>query len=218
MPVLAIDTSEAWCSAALVAYGAALAVRREHLGRGHAERLMPMIEELLLEAGLTLADVTRLAVVTGPGTFTGLRIGLSVARGLGLALGRPVLGFTGFPLVAGPYAGANTGVIHAVIDGRGGQAFHQSFQGLDETGFPIALDEGSCHDVAEIQKRIDAAPGLVVGSGAPLVGGEAGFGGIDPVWLGSVAARLDPALHLPEPTYFRPPDAKKSTPLFPVAV
>lgn len=219
MPVLAIDTSEAWCSAALVAKGASLGVKREKLGRGHAERLMPMIEELMAEAGCSLGDVARLAVVTGPGTFTGLRIGLSVARGLGLALSKPVIGLTGLSSVAGPVLESAGGIVHAVTDGRGGQAFHQMFEGLDAYGLPAPASDAGCFDMDIIREKISACPGLVAGSGATPAGSDtAVFGGIDPVWLARVAERLDPAVFPPEPTYFRPPDAKKATPLFPVAV
>ncbi|WCL54251.1 tRNA (adenosine(37)-N6)-threonylcarbamoyltransferase complex dimerization subunit type 1 TsaB [Gimibacter soli] len=219
MSVLAIDTSEAWCSATLVANGAALGSMREKLGRGHAERLMPMIEELMAEAGCSLGDVTRLAVVTGPGTFTGLRIGLSVARGLGLALSKPVIGITGLSLVAGPVLERTGGTVHAVVDGRGGQAFHQAFEGFDSDGLPVPVSDAGCFDMDIIREKIAARPGHVAGSGAtPAGSADAAFDGIDPVWLARVAERLDPAAFPPEPAYFRPPDAKKATPLFPVAV
>ena len=64
----------------------------ERMDRGHAEHLLPMIDRLLAEAGVAIADVGRIAVDVGPGSFTGIRIAVATARGLGLALGVPVIG------------------------------------------------------------------------------------------------------------------------------
>lgn len=92
MRVLGLDTALFSCAAALVEAGRSLAWRREERLRGHAERLLPMVEEVLAEAEVGFADIDLIAVTVGPGTFTGLRIGLAAARGLALALERPLTG------------------------------------------------------------------------------------------------------------------------------
>jgi tRNA threonylcarbamoyl adenosine modification protein YeaZ len=90
-PVLAFDTSAAHCAAALLS-GDRIALRVEEMGRGQAERLMPMIQELLADEGVSFADLARIGVGTGPGNFTGIRISVSAARGLALGLDIPAIG------------------------------------------------------------------------------------------------------------------------------
>ena len=90
--ILAFDTSAAHCAAALLRGGAIVAERIEAMKRGQAERLMPLLEEVLAEAGLGWRDLDALAVGIGPGNFTGIRIAVSAARGLALGLGRPAVG------------------------------------------------------------------------------------------------------------------------------
>lgn len=92
MIVLAMDSSTSACSAALWADGRVLARRLSPMARGQSEALMPMVAEVMEEAGLSFADLGLLAVTVGPGAFTGLRIGLAAARGLALAAGLPLAG------------------------------------------------------------------------------------------------------------------------------
>lgn len=94
MRVLAIHTAQRTCDVALVADGTPLAARTEALPTGQDRRLPGLVGAVLAEAGLTLPELDRLAVVTGPGSFTGVRIGVAFARGLGLVSGRPVIGVT----------------------------------------------------------------------------------------------------------------------------
>jgi tRNA A37 threonylcarbamoyladenosine modification protein TsaB len=93
--VLAFDTSAAHCAAALLC-GDRLMARVEAMAKGQAERLVPMLDEMLAEEGLVWADIGLIAVGTGPGNFTGIRIAVSLARGLALGLGVPAIGVTGF--------------------------------------------------------------------------------------------------------------------------
>jgi tRNA threonylcarbamoyl adenosine modification protein YeaZ len=102
--ILAFDTSAAHCAAALLSGDRVLAMRGEEMSRGQAERLMPLLEELLAETGAEWADLSRIGVGTGPGNFTGIRISVSAARGLALALEIPAIGVTSFeatPVSAG---------------------------------------------------------------------------------------------------------------------
>ena len=223
MTLLAIDTSESACSVALLDGGVAIDSKSEIIGRGHAERLLPLIEERLLAAGLTFGDLTRIAVTTGPGTFTGLRIGLSVARGLALQGDLPCIGLTGLQVHAA-FAAHKLGcdVVYAVIAGRGGQVFMQKFSGAD--WLPIAQSEAENLDIEDAIERIKNEPGVMVGTASEATRKfeESGLltillDAIDVVTLSFLARDLNPVAYPPEPTYFRAADAKKAVPIIPVA-
>jgi len=92
MRILGLDTTGPHCSVALVDTAKVLAYKSEKIGRGHAERLAPMVQEVLAEAGLSAKDVDKLAVCTGPGSFTGLRVALAFAKGFALPRKLPVVG------------------------------------------------------------------------------------------------------------------------------
>ncbi len=98
--ILAFDTSAAHCAAALLRGGAIIASCAEPMTRGQAERLMPLLEELLTGNGCTWQDLDAIGVGIGPGNFTGIRISVSAARGLALGLGIPAVGVSGFDALA----------------------------------------------------------------------------------------------------------------------
>lgn len=100
--ILAVDTSGAFCAACVLREDSrdVIACRSEAMGRGQAERLMPMIEELLAECDAGFDDLDAIGVCTGPGNFTGIRIGVAAARGLGLGLACPVVGASNFDVIA----------------------------------------------------------------------------------------------------------------------
>ncbi len=100
MKLLAVDTALGACSAALLDGDTVLAHRFEPMERGHAERLAPMVEEVMREAALPFTALDRLAVTTGPGTFTGQRVGLAFMRGLRVALKKPLIGVTSLAAMA----------------------------------------------------------------------------------------------------------------------
>ena len=107
-----------------------LSSRREVLTRGHAERLLPLLQEVLAQAGWTWRDIDLVVVTEGPGNFTGLRAGIAVARALALALDRPVLGIGTLELLAEAGAAAvpdNPLPILAVIDARREELYAQRF-------------------------------------------------------------------------------------------
>ncbi len=216
MTILAIDTSETHCSAALLTSDAREFSRMEDIGRGHAERLLPMIEELLEEAGLVYADLARIAVITGPGTFTGLRIGLSVARGLALSLAIPCVGLMSLPVLAAGIAAADEQLVHVVTKGRGGQVFYQAYSSK-KNGLPMAIDAPLNVDIEEVDIAIAEKSGLVCGSGASLLKSfsHPSYGvAVDPLVLAELAKHVDPLYYPPEPMYLRQADAIKAKAVF----
>ena len=98
--LLAFDTAGTACSAAVWRGGAVRARRFETMSRGQSERLVPMIEEVMAEAGIAYPALDAIAVTRGPGGFTGVRIGLATARALALACARPAIGVSNFEAVA----------------------------------------------------------------------------------------------------------------------
>jgi len=216
--LLAIDTCEACCSVALLGADGQSYVISEKIGRGHAERLLPMIGELLTEAGLAYADLTRIAVTTGPGTFTGLRIGLSVARGLALSLAVPCIGVPALMVLGAQAKGCGVPV-HTAIKGRGGQIFYQAFDNSVEDDVPFALCEAVNIDAVDAEGLFSAAPGALTGSGACLIDGreETLDDAVNPVILAQLAQKLRPEDFAPEPLYLRAADAVKAKTILNIA-
>lgn len=131
MRILAIDTSCGAASVAVVESGRVepLAVVSRAMARGHAEALAPMVEETAKSIDRGLASLDRIAVTTGPGSFTGIRIGLALARSMGLALGIPVVGVPTLAAFAAPLLSTpRQGVIAVAIDARHGSAYFQLFE------------------------------------------------------------------------------------------
>ena len=135
MKILAVDTALNACSAALLDDARVLAHRLEPMERGHAERLAPMVEEVMSEARLDFATLDRLAVTAGPGTFTGQRVGLAFMRGLRAALHRPLIGVSTLAAMAAE-AKAETGVPRAIAlhDARRDEVYVE-IEGLDPAAF-----------------------------------------------------------------------------------
>lgn len=146
--VLAFDTSAAHCAAALLRDGRAF-LRDEAMDKGQAERLMPLLEELLAEAGIGWHDLTVLGVGTGPGNFTGVRIAVAAARGLALGLGIPAVGVTRLEALAHGLPRPLT----VIEDARRGECYVQHF-GTDGP------------QTARLQPGPVAAGGPATGSGA----------------------------------------------------
>ena len=126
MIVLAIDTAAPRLALALLKADGSVDTLLEPMAQGQAERLFPALAELLARNGIGYADLTRIAVTTGPGSFTGLRIGLSAARGLGLALAIPVIGV---PSLLALSLGARCDAVAVLLDARRDEAYVQTFSG-----------------------------------------------------------------------------------------
>ena len=166
MRLLAFDTSGAAISTAAARDGALLCARREVLTRGHAERLLPLLREVLAQAGWAWRDIDLVVVTEGPGNFTGLRAGIAVARALALALGRPVLGIGTLELLAEAGAAAapeNRLPIQVVLDARREEIYCQRFSfGLAPLTAPTLAPLASI--VADLP-----SPCLLVGDAAAVV-------------------------------------------------
>src|SRR6478752_2490120 len=132
MLILAIDTALDACAAGVLDTRASELIAREtqSMKRGHAEALMPLIARVMKEAAIGFAALDRIAVTTGPGSFTGLRVGLSAARGIALAAGKPVVGLTTLAAFAAPLVAQEQQTpILTVIDARHDQVFFQMIGG-----------------------------------------------------------------------------------------
>jgi tRNA threonylcarbamoyladenosine biosynthesis protein TsaB len=146
MQILALDTSSTACSAAVCFGGVIRARQFEIIGRGHAERLVPMITEVLDAAETEFTALDLLATTVGPGTFTGLRVGLATARGLALAGDLPVAGITTFEAIAhdlwlaadldDPPARGSGARLIAALDARRGEIYVQAFHADMEPAGP----------------------------------------------------------------------------------
>ena len=181
--VLGFDTSAAHCAAALLCGDRVLAARAEDMGRGQAERLMPLLQEVLAEGGAAWADLDRIGVGTGPGNFTGIRISVSAARGLALALEIPALGVSGFEAIAHVTPGPHL----PVIPGPRGMSYVQAAGEAPRLAIP--------EEIAGFGLPVAERP-------APVKLAEA---------IARVAAKREGGLdEAPAPLYVKPADAAPS--------
>lgn len=189
---LAIDTAAPRLQLALLLADGRTDTSVDDIATGHAELIFGRIARLLARNGVGYADLDRVAVTSGPGSFTGLRIGLSAARGIGLARKIPVIGvpsLLGISL-AGPAASA----VSVLLDARRGEAYVQNFSA---PGVPL--------DAAQIL-TMDAARAAIP-PGAMLI--ESPF--VDIALVARYGATADPVAHVPEAAYVREADAKPQT-------
>jgi tRNA threonylcarbamoyladenosine biosynthesis protein TsaB len=213
--VLALDSAGNACSAAVLSDGRIRAHRFAAMTRGQAEALMPMVAAVLGEAAIAVGALDLIAVTTGPGAFTGLRIGLAAARGLALASGVPLLGITSFAAVAAQVsddARRNRSLVVALESKRRElylQAFKESAAPLGEGRLVGEADWGSFVPTGALLLAGDGAPRLqtALASRAPAL--APGPGLADAADVGRLAAAAwRPGLRPPppRPLYLRPPD------------
>jgi len=199
---LVIETATAACSVALIDSGRVVAAAHELVGRGHAERLVPLIAELPDggRADAILVDV-------GPGSFTGIRVGIAAARGLGLGWGVPVQGYSSLPLIAAAAFAANPALdrLAVVLEGGHGEVFMQPFAA---DPFAAIADLASLTP-ADALARLDGA--VAVGNGVRFLDVPGAFDTLpEAAWailLPSAFTTLPP-----RPIYGRAPDAKPMAP------
>jgi tRNA threonylcarbamoyladenosine biosynthesis protein TsaB len=217
MLILAIDTALDACAAGVLDTDAAKLIAQESLPmkRGHAEALMPLIARVMKESGVAFAALDRIAVTTGPGSFTGLRVGLSAARGIALAANKPVVGLTTLTAYAAPIVGQNAA--QPVISAIDARHDHVYFQVVSGDGGSLVRPR-----VAPVEEALGAAQ-----FGAPyLVGNAAQIladrwpkdapppfkvdvqAAPDITWVAWLGAAVNPDSAPARPYYLRAPDAK----------
>lgn len=213
MKLLAIDTAADLCAACVFdTQSGELGRSVLDIGKGHAEHLMAVVTEALRAAGTTYADVDGIAVSIGPGSFTGVRVGVAAARGFALALKIPAIGVTTLEAVAAETAGDWPG--RSVMVAIGSRPESLSVQLFDGSG--TTLIEPSTMPAQAAAKEALRVGAVLAGNGARLVA-QAVDGGFD---LGPAAATADIATYAriasarnfdgppPKPLYLREPDAK----------
>lgn len=211
MIVLAIDTAGTGCFAAV--YNSetdnVLASAGAEIGRGHAEQLLAFIDRALAESGKTLSDINRIAVTIGPGSFTGIRVGVAAARGFALALGVPSVGVSILAALARSTGERHPGrPVLAAMDAKRDELYCQIFEpgGASRT-------EAQIVELGEAKRMFAGFDGVICGSATrhltdmPLPG----VAEIDAADIGIVArlgAEADPAQGKPVPLYLRGPDVR----------
>lgn len=206
MLVLGLDTCLNACSVAVQRGGTTLAHAYEPMLRGHQERLATLAQQVTAEAGVAFNELERIGATVGPGSFTGLRVGVAFAKGLGSALGVPAVGVGTLEALA---AEAD-GLVVAAIDARRDQVYLQVFDDGAPLMAPDALPIGTA--VARVVEIAHGRALTLVGSGGPLLA-DAAVGaevrtpeGCDPRHVARLAAARAPAPI--RPLYLRAPDAK----------
>ena len=216
MRVLAIDTALGACAAAVLDSQAGAILAAESLGmvRGHAEAVMPLIARVMDAARSEFNELNRVAVTVGPGSFTGLRVGISAARGIALAAGRPAIGLSTLSALAAPHVAARSGdTIIAAIDARNEQVYFQVFAPNGVTVVTPRLDR-----VRAAVRAVPVGPTVITGSGAMLVAAHWPSGSPIPRvedhaapdigWVARLGAAAQEEGAPPKPFYLRRPDAR----------
>lgn len=207
MKLLAVDTTFSACSAALLEDDAVIARHFEIMDRGHAEYLAPMVEQVMKEAGWDYPDLTRMAITTGPGTFTGQRIGLAYMRALKVALKLPLTGVTSLgAMVAQALDQTGAAKAAAIHDARRGEVY----LALNDAAPEILKFEDV---LAKLAPHADglALAGTAAKAVAEKLSADVKLTDIvapDAVWVGHLAAKLPENNDVPRPLYLRAPDAK----------
>jgi tRNA threonylcarbamoyl adenosine modification protein YeaZ len=217
MRVLALDTALDACAAAVLDTEQRDLVASETvpMTRGHAEALLPLIARVMDTARLDFADLDRIAVTVGPGSFTGVRVGIAAARGIALAAAKPAIGLTTLAALTAPHVAAGfAGTVIPVIDARHGHVYMQVFSPGGRAAMPPRL--------APLREAVEAArsrpPALLTGSAANLVTAE--WPADEPApqvvaanapeigWVARLGAAAQADRAMPKPLYLRPPDAR----------
>jgi tRNA threonylcarbamoyladenosine biosynthesis protein TsaB len=221
MRILAIDTALGACAAAVYDSEAGTTAAAESLAmaRGHAEALMPLIARVMDRARMEFLELDRIPVTVGPGSFTGLRVGIAAARGIALAAGRPAVGVSTLAAYAAPHIAVDRAEAVAIaIDARNDQIYFQLFGPAGRSLIPprhIAISEAV---ELEAVRALDR-PAHMAGSAAaalaaawpptsppPIVAEAKAAPDIE--WVAKLGAAAQAGLAPPKPTYLRPPGAQ----------
>lgn len=213
--ILAIDTALDACAACVATDESddLLGEETMPLARGHAEALLPLIERVMAQVDGGFDSLDRIAVTVGPGSYTGLRVGLSAARAIGLATGIPVVGVTTLSALLAPQLAINgEGLIVAAIDARHGAVYLQAMSvaaGVvvppSHLGLEEALELVAGHRITLVGSGAQALAVAAEARGIPVEIADAGPPQI--AWVASLGLVADPDQALPRPLYLRGPDA-----------
>ncbi len=216
MKVLAIDTAANLCAACV------FDTRPEHppsavtidIGKGHVEHLVPLVEQVLAEAGIGYREIDRIAVSVGPGSFTGVRVGVAAARGFSLALGVPAVGISALHAIAAGAQARFPGLPAVIaLDARRGEVYAARY---DASGSEIG--EAQVSTVSALATGLRSGHFILAGSAAAAVASAASGRAV--LELGSTSATGDIEIfarlgaisavpgEAPKPLYLRAPDAK----------
>ncbi len=218
--ILAIDTALGVCSVAIVdaQTNEPLIYITDPMKRGHAEALLPMVQQATLGLEGGFASLTRVAVTIGPGSYTGIRVGLSAARAIGLALKIPVVGVSTLAVYAAPLIASAVGDIVAVaIDAKHGNVFFQAFAPGGRT-----LVSPRLTSIKEAARAIGAGAVRLAGTGAADLAVECWNKGLDAslanlsehpdiFWVARLGLSANPQTAMPKPLYLQAPSALVST-------
>lgn len=217
MLILAIDTALDACAAAVLdtEAGKLIAQESQPMKRGHAEALMPLIGRVIAASGAAFTSLGRIAVTTGPGSFTGLRVGLSAARGIALAANIPVVGVTTLTAYAAPIVSQNLEPpVLSAIDARHDHVYLQVVSGNGS-----ALVRPRVTPITEALNAWRFGAPYIVGNAATLLAERWPSDAVPPVkvdpqaapdiaWVGWLGAAVSPNTAPARPFYLRAPDAK----------
>ena len=208
MKILAVDTALGACSVAVTDGAQTLAHRHEFMDRGHAEALAPMVEDAMRDAQFEFSSLDRLAVTTGPGTFTGQRVGLAFMRALRVALHRPLIGITTLAAMT-EAAKAETRFVRAIAlhDARRDEVYVE----IDHKPEVLLFD-----DAMRMLRNIDSdTPIALAGTAAPRACDALSKRFVlstirqpDAIWVARLGAKALETDIAPRPLYLRAPDAK----------
>jgi len=206
--LLAVDTALGACSVAVIDGEQVRAHRHEFMDRGHAEALAPMVDETMNDAKIEFSSLDRLAVTTGPGTFTGQRVGLAFMRALRIALHRPLIGITTLAAMA-EAAKAETGLARAIAlhDARRDEVYVQ----IDDKPEVLLFE-----DMARMLRSIDGKAQIALAGTAAVRACDAlskrfvlsTIRQPDALWVARLAVMAPETDTAPRPLYLRAPDAK----------
>ena len=217
MLILAIDTALDACAAGVLdtVAGRLIAQESQAMKRGHAEALMPLIARVIEQSGIAFVALDRIAVTTGPGSFTGLRVGLSAARGIALAANKPVVGLTTLTAYAAPLVSENCE--HPIISAIDARHDHVYLQAVSGNGSSLIRPR-----LASIEEALGAArfgaPHLI-GNAARILADRWPAQALPPfrvdpqpapdiAWVAWLGAAVSPNTAPARPFYLRAPDAK----------
>jgi tRNA threonylcarbamoyladenosine biosynthesis protein TsaB len=206
--VLALDTTLGACSVVLSQKARVLVAMSEPMERGHAERLAPMAAEAMQSAQIPFSAIDRIAVTIGPGSFTGVRVGLAFARGLGLALNKPVIGFSTLEVLA--REDGDDGARAAVVT-LTNTIFCAAYENGEALLAPTAMAPGDAaaallHALGNKRASLRGPGAKALAAACPAIESHIEISAPDVTALARLAARAPIPDQLPAPLYLRQPN------------